>query len=358
MHRGKKFDLILLLPVLILIILGTAVIGSVAPLNIGSQLLFLLISIVVFTILLFVDIDVLFPFSAVIYFFMMVLLLLPLFFGAVTRGSTRWIPLGFFNFQPSETIKPFFVLFSAWFWLKRKGTIKNILIYAAVFLPAFLLIFIQPDLGSALVLLSVFSGMVLLSGISIKNLIIIIGIVLLLTPVFWLTLKSYQKDRIVSLLNPQSDPFGKGYNVIQAKIAIGSGGFFGRGLGKGTQSHLAFLPERHTDFVISSLGEELGFWGILLVLSCYVVLFWRILFIAGRNNNREYFLISMGIFFYMFFQTGVNIGMNFGLMPVTGIPLPFLSYGGSSLLTTMISLSLLESVYAHQQEKKLFIIGG
>lgn len=358
MFHSKKLDIYLILPVLALLIISIAVIGSVSGENVVSQAVFLGIALGTFFIFSYIDIDIYFPLSPLFYIISLFLLILPYIVGNVTRGSVRWIPLGKFNLQPSEIIKPFFVLYSAWFWTKKSMNIRNLMIYSAAFLPCFLLIFFQPDLGSALVLSSIFVGMILFNNIPKKILFPAILAFLLLLPGFWLILKDYQKNRVINLFDPYKDPFGQGYNVIQAIIAIGSGGCFGRGLGKGTQSHLAFLPERHTDFIFSSLGEELGFIGISIVLLSYLLLFLRILKITSHNKNRGYFLISLGIFIYIFFQTVVNIGMNLGIIPITGITLPFLSYGGSSLLTCMISLGILESIYRQQQERKMWIIGG
>jgi rod shape determining protein RodA len=167
---------------------------------------------------------------------------------------------------------------------------------------------------------------------------------LLLIPVFWFLLHPYQRTRAAHFLSPYSDPLGEGYNLIQSKIAVGSGGLWGRGLGRGTQSHLAFLPERYTDFIFASLAEELGFAGSLVVIGLYLFLFLRILKIAFLSRERPFFLLGIALFFYLFFQSVVNIGMNIGVMPITGVTLPLLSYGGSSLLATMISLGMLENI--------------
>jgi rod shape determining protein RodA len=211
-------------------------------------------------------------------------------------------------------------------------------------LPVIGLIFVQPDLGSALVVLSIFISSILFSKISFKQFTTLLLSALLLIPLFWFFLHDYQRMRVVHFLNPYFDPLGEGYNLIQSKIAVGSGGFLGRGLGRGTQSHLAFLPERYTDFIFASLAEELGFVGSLTLIVLYLILFLRMLKIASLSKERPYFLLAVSIFFYLFFQTIVNIAMNIGLMPITGITLPLVSYGGSSLVTTMISLGILENI--------------
>lgn len=356
MPRHKKIDFLLLLPVLVLLIFSIAIIASVVPANLASHFTYFLVALLFFFLFTFLDIEIFYPFAPLIYLFCVFLLILPFFIGTVTRGSVRWIPIGNYTLQPSEIMKPFLVLLSSWFWAKRNFNWRSFLVYLSMFLPSFILIFFQPDLGSALVTLSIFLGVMLFSGINKKSLLVMILILVLSLPLSWFALRDYQKLRVLHLINPYSDPYGEGYNVIQAKITIGSGGIFGRGLGRGTQSHLAFLPERHTDFVFASLGEELGFTGTLVVLFCYLFFFLRILKITKAAKEKDYFLLCIGLFFYFTFQSIVNIGMNFGLLPITGIPLPFLSFGGSAFLTNMIGLGMLQCVYRHQQEKKVFVI--
>lgn len=334
----------MLLPVFFLLGFSIAIIASVSPENTGTHLFYILISLVFFLFFSFLDLDILFPMGPVICVSSILFLLLPFLVGTVTRGSIRWIPIGNFTVQPSELVKPFLALFSAWYWSKENFSFKRFFNYLLMFLPIIVLIFIQPDLGSTLVVLSIFIGSILFSKISFKQFLVLVLPALLLIPLFWFLLHDYQRMRMVHFLKPYSDPLGEGYNLIQSKIAVGSGGFLGRGLGRGTQSHLAFLPERYTDFIFASLAEELGFIGSLAVVVLYLILFLRILKIAFLAKERQYFLLTITLFFYLFFQTVVNIGMNIGFMPITGITLPFISYGGSSLLTTMISLGILENV--------------
>jgi rod shape determining protein RodA len=340
----RKFDFYLLIPVIFLLGFSVATIASVSPENLVSHLLYIAVAFIFFLIFSFLDLEILFPFSPIIYLSCLGFLILPFLLGTVTRGSVRWIPLGGYTLQPSELVKPFLVLISAWFWSKGEFSFQRLVQFLFLFLPPLALIFLQPDLGSTLVVLSIFAGAILTSGIKVKQLLVLMVIGILLIPVSWFSLHDYQKMRVVHFINPYSDPLGEGYNVIQAKIAVGSGGLFGRGFGRGTQSHLAFLPERHTDFVFASLSEELGLVGSALVLLLYMMLFLKLLKIASGSKQKNFFLLSLGMFFYLFFQTVVNIGMNIGLMPITGITLPLVSYGGSSLLTTMISLGILESV--------------
>jgi len=215
-----------------------------------------------------------------------------------------------------------------------------------------MLIFLQPDLGSSLVVFIFWLGIAFAAGIP-KRLIAGLGLVAAaLFPLSWLILKQYQKERIFSFLNPFSDPLGSGYNMIQAMVAVGSGQWLGRGLGRGTQSHLMFLPERHSDFIFASLAEELGFLGGFLLIIVYAFLLWRLLKIASQAKEKYGVLICLGVFSMIFVQVLINIGMNLGLVPVTGITLPLISSGGSSLLATVISLGIVQNIARVKNESQ------
>lgn len=339
----SRFDWYLFLPVFFLLGFGVAIVGSVATGNLVNHLLYIAVGFIFFGIFSFLDLEILLPFAPIIYLLNLGLLVLPFVFGTITRGSVRWIPIGGYTIQPSELVKPFLALLAAWYWKDREFSCRSLAIFFLLFLPALGLILLQPDLGSALVVLSIFATAVIIAVAKWRQLLPLVAIGLVTIPIFWFSLHDYQRARVTHFLNPSSDPLGKGYNLIQAKIAVGSGGVFGRGLGRGTQSHLAFLPERHTDFIFASLTEELGFIGGGLVLFFYLALFFRILKIASRLRERGLVFLVLGLLGYLFFQTSVNIGMNMGLMPITGVTLPLISYGGSSLLATLISLGILES---------------
>lgn len=358
MTRLRKFDFFIVLPAIFLLIFSIVTIASVSPSNISNHLLYILLSLFFFLIFSFIDLEILLPFAPIFFIFSLVFLTLPLFLGTITRGTLRWISVFGFTIQPSEIVKPFLALASAWFWSKG-FSLKKLFYYLLLSIPIIILIFFQPDLGSTLVVLSILIGAVLVSNIKLKHLIFLLAAGFIILPLFQFFLKDYQKSRIVNFLNPGSDPLGQGYNLIQAKIAVGSGGLFGRGLGRGTQSHLAFLPERHTDFVFASLAEEFGAMGTFSVLILYLFLLLRILKISRFSELKNYkssFILSMGLFFYLFFQIIVNIGMNIGLLPITGITLPLLSYGGSSLLATMISLGILESIAKNEGRENILEI--
>lgn len=278
-----------------------------------------------------------------LFFFILILLMAVLILGFETRGSLRWIPLGIFNVQPSEFAKPILILFLAKFWSERQAAWVNIgksLLWTA---PLVLLIFKQPDLGSSLTLAAIWLGMLFAARISIKKSLVLGLIIAFIIPTSWLFLHDYQKGRILSFLSPGSDPLGSGYNVIQSTIAVGSGEIFGRGLGRGTQSRLQFLPEFRTDFIFASIAEEMGFVGSVLILTLYLFLLIYSLRMAERVSNQFNMLTISGVVSMILFQVFVNIGMNIGILPITGITLPLISYGGSSLIATLLSLGMIAS---------------
>jgi rod shape determining protein RodA len=273
-----------------------------------------------------------------------VLLLITLALGVETRGSVRWIPLGPFNLQPSEFAKPILILCLASFWSSRSANWKNIGKSLIIFIPIALLVFRQPDLGTTLTLGFIWFALLLSANISFFKLIFMAAAGAILAPLSWSFLQTYQKQRIMSFLSPTNDPQGTGFHVIQSMIAVGSGEIIGRGLGHGTQSRLRFLPEFQTDFIFAFIAEELGFIGSLIVLILYSTIFYLGFRLLQRVNDRFGELILIGVLSMLFFQIAINIGMNVGLIPITGITLPLLSYGGSSVLTTLLSLGLVSSV--------------
>ncbi len=269
------------------------------------------------------------------------------YLGPSIRGATRWIMIAGVQFQPSELVKPFLLLAFAYFTAKYSPRrLQNLPILFLIFIIPFLLVFKQPDLGSSLVYASFWGAMLLAGGLPIWFLVACASIAALLLPFFWSHLAGYQKSRITTFLDPALDPKGAGYNALQAMIAVGSGQFFGRGLGRGTQSHLRFLPEYHTDFIFATLIEELGFVGGALLLVGYLVLLFRIVapFIRGVAGDARLFIYSFGLFAMLLSQIFINAGMNMGLIPITGITLPFVSYGGSSILSTAVAFGLLWAI--------------
>ena len=310
-----------------------------------QQLIFSILGLFFFFIVSQLDIHALTNFSKHFYFVVIFLLITVLIVGFETRGTLRWIPLGIFNIQPSEFAKPALIIFMAKFWSENLPSWKNILKSLVWTVPVFIFIFRQPDLGSALTILAIWIGVLFAAKISFKKIIIILLIAVLTIPLSWAILHDYQKQRIVSFLSPQSDPLGRGYNLIQSTIAVGSGQFLGRGLGRGTQSRLQFLPEFRTDFIFASIAEELGLLGSSLILSLYLFLIIYSLNLGSKIADPSSFLAIVGVVSMLLFQTFVNIGMNVGLLPITGITLPLISYGGSSLISTFICLGLISSAW-------------
>ncbi len=278
-----------------------------------------------------------------------VLLLLPFLFGVVTRGAVRWIPLGSYSLQPSELIKPLLILaYSGYLAKCRELNWRRLLGFLLLLLVPFILIFKQPDLGTSLVVAAIWLGL-LSARLRAGQLLGLALAILICLPLGFKLLQPYQKQRLLSFANPYADPAGSGYQVIQSLIAVGSGGFFGQGLGRGSQSQLEFLPERQTDFIFAAISEELGLLaGAVLILS-YWWLLRRLLFVAKNTQSEFGRLIVTGVSVMLWFQVSVTVAMNLGLMPVTGITLPLVSSGGSSMLSTMISLGLVSSVWKFSQ---------
>jgi rod shape determining protein RodA len=279
----------------------------------------------------------------------LLLLLFVLFFSRDVAGTQRWINLGFFQLQPSELAKLILVITLASYYYRKdtgKGfSLRELLVPLLLTSLPFLLIMKQPDLGTALMLLFIFISMTLFVKLKWSTLGVLLGICVSAIPLGWrFFLKPYQRQRIETFLNPESDPFNTGYHIMQSKIAVGSGTTFGKGFLKGTQGHLDFLPERHTDFAFSVWAEEWGFLGSLLFLAFYFFFILWGLNIAISSREKFGVLLSFGIVSLFFWQAFINLAMVLGLLPVVGMPLPLFSYGGSSLLTTMIGIAILMSV--------------
>ena len=337
--------------------LSLVVLTSISPDRIGQQALMFALGLVVYLYLSSQDGEVYKTFAPIGYVLVQIILIATLTFGESIRGSTRWILLGGFQFQAGELSKPFLVLAFAYFLhhfpprtLKNFGL--NILLFA---IPAFL-IFREPDLGTTLVISSIFIIQLFVAGLPWWCLGLVASLSAFLWRYFPRLLHDYQLERLSTFFDPYRDPLGSGYNVIQSLIAVGSGGLFGKGLGHGTQSHLRFLPERHTDFIFASLTEELGLIGSLLVIICLGALFYRLLSLATHSRDALARFIYLGSFGYLAFQTFINLGMNIGIAPVTGVTLPLISYGGSSILATSITLGIASSLSRTKQRESLLEI--
>jgi rod shape determining protein RodA len=351
----RDFDKTLLLVALVIVMIGIISIYSATQarelpfkesyafkqgnwLGIG---LIILIIVINFSYQRFIDL------SYVIYGICVILLVLVLILGHIRLGAQRWFSIGGFAFQPSEFIKISLVLALAnYVGSKRNAmnSLRDLLAPCALLAIPFVLVMLQPDLGTALLLIPIFFSILLIGGARPKYLAGMISIGIAGLPFFWHFLRDYQRQRLLVFLNPNIDPLGAGYTIIQSKIAVGSGGLFGKGWLAGTQNQLNFLPERHTDFIFSVIGEEWGFLGAIVLILLYLLIAKRAFGIANSTSDMYGKAIAFGIGAMISFQIIINIGMTIGLMPVVGIPLPLVSYGGSSLIATLIAIGLLLNV--------------
>lgn len=320
------------------------------------QLVFLLIGLVVMFVFSFLDYRIFRHHSLLLIIFYalgVAMLLAVLIFGRTIRGSRGWLNFGLFHFGPTELIKLVLILIFAEYFSSRHiemYRIRHILISGLYLALPLGLAMMQPDFGSVVILIFLWLGLMIIAGIKLRHFIIlgISGILASIGAWFFL-FKDYQKQRLFSFLNPHHDPLGAGYNIIQSKIAIGNGGFWGRGLSQGSQVQLGFLPEPHTDFIFASFAEEWGLIGIIILLAVFCFLLWRILKACLNSSNNFARLYCLGFSLLIFSQVAINISTNLGLLPVTGIVLPFISYGGSNLVITLAGLGILQSIIIRQK---------
>jgi len=366
-------DWLLVFFILPIIFAGLVTMKSFAPLeNAGEffnrQIIWVLVGFFVFFVFSFMDFRFLKRTDVLVFIFLLTsLILLTLFIlGNVSHGAKSWFSFGYFSFQPVDMMKLVLVLILAKYFSRRHVEIRDIkhifisLFYA--FIPL-ILVLLQPDFGSAMIVFFIWLGMVLVSGISKTHLFIVFAFGALIFVSFWFfVFAPYQKARISNFINPLADIHGTGYNAFQSTIAVGSGEIIGKGLGFGTQSRLKFLPQPQSDFVFAAYAEEWGFIGSFLILLLYGLVIWRILYSATLGAHNFEILFGMGIAIFFMSHILVNIGMNLGLMPVTGIPLPFMSYGGSHLLIEFSGLGILMSMrryarIAHRDKMKNEFLG-
>ncbi len=386
----RNFDLGIFLPTLALIVVGLFAVYSATYLTSSSyfskQLIYAFLGIVLIVSIVLIPYKIIYEFSYLLYVLSLLLLLLVFFMGVKGFGAERWLAIGPLRLQPSEFAKIATVLAVARYLSQNDRNInewKHLAVVFLMILIPFMLIAKQPDLGTSLVFLALIIPMLYMAGISwfflfvittpiitmivAFNLYAFMGWMLLLliililarqkgivkfgvflmhiavgaiTPVLWKTLRPYQQQRILTFLQPEKDPRGAGYQIIQSKVAIGSGGVWGKGFLQGSQSHLNFLPAHHTDFIFSVIGEEQGFVGIVLILMVFVFLFLYLLYLSNQVKSSFARLSLVGLMTILLFHTLINIAMTIGLAPVTGLPLPFLSYGGSFLLTSCLLIGI------------------
>jgi rod shape determining protein RodA len=356
MTTKPKGDILLIISIALVCVIGLPILFSAShqhALWSGSsfvlkQCLWLLLCFVMMFFVLRIPAARWFDLAGLIYVVNILLLILVLIVGSTRFGAQRWLPIGSqFAFQPSELIKISLVLALARYLGSRSPQqyVPKTIIFSfmLVMVPMFL-IMIQPDLGTAIVLLPVYMAMLWVWGAPLKWVGGLFASLLSLGPLLWYVLKDYQKQRLLVFMDPNQDPLGAGYSIIQSKIAIGSGGLWGKSWLAGTQNQLNFLPERHTDFIFSVVGEEWGFMGASILIFIYWVLIWRCFKLADNQTDMMARLLTIGITTLLVMHLFINIGMTTGLMPVVGLPLPLISYGGSSLVGTLFSLSLLVSL--------------
>ncbi len=370
----KRIDWILILFILPIISAGLVVMKSFVPEEsggnfFGKQIIWISVSFIVFFIFSSMDFRFLKRTDVLVFIFLLFsFILLALFIlGSISHGAQSWFSFGSFSFQPADMMKLVLVLILAKYFSRRHVEIRNIKhLFISFFymLVPFLLVLLQPDFGSAMIIFIIWLGMVLVSGISKLHLFLVFISGVLILALFWLfVFAPYQKDRIANFLNPLSDIHGSGWNAFQSTIAVGSGEVVGKGVGFGTQSRLNFLPEYQTDFVFAAFAEEWGFVGSLLILLLYGLVIWRVLYYASLGASNFEILFGMGVAIFLMSHIIVNIGMNLGLLPVTGIPLPFMSYGGSHLVTEFGALGILMSMRryarsAHRDDIKNEFLGA
>lgn len=362
----RRIDFVLLFATIAIIIYSLVVISSATHVNTPSeerfwyvqrQGVFAVVNIAIAVLIMNFDYRGLQQYGKFLYIFNLVMLVAVMLFGHAALGAQRWIQIGFINIQPSEFSKLIMIICLASILEERVGTLNTLqdLIPIAVYVGIpFILVLKQPDLGTSLVFMAIFFGMVIACGMKWKLLIAIIFAGIVSLPVLWQFLKDYQKMRIMVFLDPNVDPLGSGYHIIQSKIAIGSGMLFGKGLFAGTQSQLNFLPENHTDFIFAVVGEEFGFVGAALLLFLYLLVLWRGMQIARDASDIFGRLLAVGITSMLAFHVLVNVGMTTGIMPVTGIPLPLMSYGISSLTTNILAVAILMNIHLRKQKLLLF----
>jgi len=290
-------------------------------------------------------------YSALLFGLGIFLLIAVLIMGQIGKGAQRWLDLGFFRFQPSEMIKITTPMMIAWYLADHPlpPKVKQLFIAAILIFVPTLLIAKQPDLGTALLVASSGAGVLFFACLSWRFILAISATLAALTPILWHFMRGYQRDRVLTFLNPETDPLGRGYHIIQSKIAIGSGGIYGKGWLGSTQSELDFLPESSTDFIFAVFAEEFGLSGCLGLLILYLLIIGRSLYIASQAQDTYSRLLASSLAFTFFVYVFVNIGMVIGILPVVGVPLPLISYGGTSIVTLLAGFGILMSIHTHRK---------
>jgi len=343
-----SFDWLWLLALLLLSATGIAAIwsttqGTSLSYYVGRQLIYLAVAFLAFLVLLYFDYHLYTDYIAFAYLIGMAVLTLVLVAGHTVHANKSWLKMGTVNFQPSELMKILVILGLAKYYADSDRDhleTSELVVGGLIVLAPMLLVILQGDLGTAVTFLPIYAGLSFLGGLKRKHMVVLLVACALAAPAAWMMLKEHQRDRIESVLNPSSDPRGVGYQPQQSKIAIGSGQFLGKGWKQGTQGQLGFLPARHTDFIFAVLSEEHGFLGSSLLLGLFLYISLRLLRAAREAKDKIGSMIVMGVLSVFVFHALVNVGMNLGMLPIAGIPLPFVSAGGSSLLSHFAAMGL------------------
>ncbi|MBP1596279.1 MAG: rod shape-determining protein RodA [Acidobacteria bacterium] len=313
----------------------------------GRQAIYICLSLLVFMVLLYFDYHVYSDYVSIAYLAGLLVLVLVLVIGRTVNANRSWLSLGFFAFQPSELMKVLVICFLAKYYAEiDRDTleVRDLVTGGLITAIPMALVMLQGDLGTAVTFLPIYAGLSFLGGLKRKHILVLLLATAVILPAGWIMLKDYQKGRIQTVLNPSSDPQGMGYQPKQSKIAIGSGGFLGKGFKQGTQGQLGFLPARHTDFVFAVISEERGFLGSISLLGLFLFVLFRLLRAGREAKDKIGAMIPMGVFSLFLFHVVINAGMNMGLLPIAGIPLPFVSAGGSSLLSFFAGMGLAMNV--------------
>ncbi len=347
----KKLNLVFCIVPILIFAMSALTMYSVGNTLLQQHITFFVVGYVLFLFISLVDIDVLRYYWQYFYLFIVAMLGLTHLLGSIKLGAARWLNLGLFTLQPSEFAKAITIFSLASFLSFSKdgiSTSKTFVKFCLLIILVVIFVLLQPDLGTALIVLFSAVGMGILAGINRNYLLFFVLAMGILSYPAWTSLYTYQQQRILVFIDPTIDRLGAGYNVLQSIIAVGSGGIFGKGLGNGTQAMLNYLPVYWTDFMFAAFAEEWGLVGIIIFLTLYTILLLAMLFTSYVVKSTFASLLSVGVFCIFFAQFVINVGMNLGVMPVTGIPLPFMSYGGSSMTVSFILLGMLHSVWIYQ----------
>lgn len=315
-----------------------------------NQVFNISVGFIIFTLVIFTNPRILFGYAPILFFLTIFLLVLVHFFGIESNGAKRWLAFGSLNLQPSELIKITLPLMIAWLYqnFQNKISLKVHLIAIFLILVPVYLVLLQPDLGTSIMIALSGFLIIFLAGISWRLILSSLVITILSSPIIWMNLHIYQKNRILNMLDPFADPLGTGYHTIQSIIAIGSGGGFGKGWGQGSQTNLNFLPEANTDFIFAVYAEEFGFFGVILIFALFLFLIYRIFNLANDMQDTFSKLLTVSLGASIFAAIFVNIAMISGLVPVVGLPLPFMSYGGTSMVVSLISIGIIMNLNNHK----------